>query len=146
MTDIYCKKCGSVSCVKNGFMSGLQRYRCKDCRYNFTLTKARGKPPGVKALAILLYGFAGVTMAKIARIVGVSEVAVYKWIRAAGEAAQRPSNEDAEIVMIDEMWHYVDGKKRKFGSGKPMTLYGVKSLPGIWVAVTTEASKSSLPK
>lgn len=142
MTSIHCKKCGSVSCVKNGFMAGKQRYRCKDCACNFTLTR-QGKHPGLKALAVLLYGLAGVTMAKIARITGVSEVAVYKWVRAAGLAAARPKDQEAEIVMIDEMWHYVDGKKRKFGSGRPMTLYGVKSLPGIWVAVTTEASKNS---
>ena len=148
MADISCKKCGSFLCIKNGFMNGLQRYRCKDCRYNFTLTRPRGHPPALKALAILLYGMAGVSITTIAKIVGVSHVAVYKWVKAAGEAAASSLSldEDAEVVMIDEMWHYVGGKKRKFGSGKPMTLYGVKSLPGIWVAVTTQALESSLQK
>ena len=148
MTDICCKNCGSALCVKNGFMNGLQRYRCKCCRYNFTLTAPRGKHPGLKSLAVLLYGMAGVSITKIAKIVGVSHVAVYKWVKAAGEAAaaSRFLDEDAEIVMIDEMWPYVEGKKRKFGSGKPMTLYGVKSLPGIWVAVTTQALENSSPK
>jgi hypothetical protein len=46
----------------------------------------------------------------------MSHVAVYKWIRAAGEEAPAPSAAPADnIVQIDEMWHFVDGKKQ--GSG-----------------------------
>jgi len=127
-------------------MAGKQRFRCKGCGYNFTQTGMRGKPDGLKALAVMLYGFAGVSMSKIAQITGVSTVAVYKWIKAAAISAPRPAAQDVEIVMIDEMWHYVDGKKRKFGSGKPMILFGNKSSPGIWVAVMTEASGSLLRK
>ena len=143
MYNISCKRCDCYETVKNGLMQGMQRYRCKHCGYNFTLTAPRGKHPGLKALAILLYGFAGVTMAKIAKLVGVSEVAIYKWVQAAGQSIQRADEEDVEVIMLDEMWHYVNGKKRRFGSGKPMTLYKAKSLPGIWVVVTTEAYESS---
>ena len=50
----------------------------------------------------------------IARLLGVSHVAVYKWLRAAGEAAPAPSAEPSGgIVEIDEMWHFVDGKKTR---------------------------------
>lgn len=138
MHHIVCKRCGVSGGMKNGFMRGKQRYKCIGCRYNFTLTQPRGKHPALKALATLLYGFAGVSMAKIARLVGVSEVAVYKWMQTAGQVTRKTNPKEAEIIMIDEMWHYVNGKKRKFGSGKPMTLYGAKSLPGIWVLVATE--------
>jgi transposase-like protein len=31
-----CKGCGSEEQVKNGFMRGKQRYRCKSCGLNFT--------------------------------------------------------------------------------------------------------------
>jgi len=31
-----CKRCGAEEHVKNGFMKGLQRYRCKACGLNFT--------------------------------------------------------------------------------------------------------------
>src|SRR6185437_13013450 len=38
--------------------------------------------------------------------------AVYKWVRAAGEGAPTPSaTPSSGIVQIDEMWHFVDGKK-----------------------------------
>ena len=49
----------------------------------------------------------------IARLLGVSHVAVYNWIRAAGEAAPPPdATPSSGIVEIDEMWHFVEGKKQ----------------------------------
>ena len=64
---------------------GRQRYRCKACGRSFTATPPRGKPPAMKALAVLLYALGGVSQGMIARLLGVSHVAVYKWVRAAGE-------------------------------------------------------------
>lgn len=78
MAEFSCKKCGPGKCVKNGLMNEKQRYRCKDCFYNFTLRPRRGKHPVLKALAIFLYASARVTMSKITRVMKVSEVVVYK--------------------------------------------------------------------
>jgi hypothetical protein len=33
----------------------VARYRCKDCGYNITATKPRGKPAALKALALPLH-------------------------------------------------------------------------------------------
>jgi transposase len=41
--ELSCKKCGSASFVKNGFVRGLQRYRCRSCGFNFTATPNRGR-------------------------------------------------------------------------------------------------------
>ncbi len=114
MAEISCKKCGASAYVLNGFMQGKQRYVCKACGCNCTATAQRGVHPGLKALAILLYASAGVTMARIAKIIGVSEVAVYKWVKAAGASVPDPSSEARakSIVLIDEMWHDVEGKKQ----------------------------------
>ena len=93
--------------------AGRQRYRCKACGRNFTATPARGKPPAMKALAVLLYALGNVSQGMIAKLLGVSHVAVYKWVRAAGEDAPAPSAVPSDgIVQIDEMWHFVDGKKQ----------------------------------
>ena len=95
---------------------GHQRYRCKACGRSFTATPPRGKPPAMKALAVLLYALGNVSQGMIAKLLGVSHVAVYEWVRAAGEAAPAPSTTPEDnIVQIDEMWHFVDGKKQ--GSG-----------------------------
>ncbi len=144
MTDIQCKACGSATFVKSGFVRGHQRYKCKDCGYNFTATEARGKPAAMKALAILLYGMCNASQGMIGRLLGVSHVSVYRWIRAEAEAMRDPEvPADVKIVQIDEMWHFVNGKKTKFGSGKPMTHFQGKISPGNSVHVLIERSKSS---
>jgi hypothetical protein len=56
--------------VKNGVVRGLQRYRCKGCGCNFTATKPRGKPPAMKALAVLLYAMGNASFGMIARFLG----------------------------------------------------------------------------
>src|SRR3954463_2089021 len=113
MSELVCKHCGSGSFVRNGMAAGHQRYRCKTCGRNFTATPPRGKPPAMKALAVLLYGLGNVSQGMIAKPLGVSHVAVYKWIKAAGEEAPAPSTTaEDNIGQIDEMWHFVNGKKQ----------------------------------
>jgi transposase len=136
MTDLRCKRCNEASFVKNGLVRGQQRYRCKICGGNFTNTPAQGKPPAMKALAVLLYAMGNASQGMIAKLLGVSHVAVYKWIRAAGEAAPRPDpTPSSGIVQIDEMWHFVEGKKTRFGSGELMILWHGEPWPGSWVGV-----------
>ena len=114
MSGLGCKHCGSGSYVRNGMAHGRQRYRCKACGRSFTATPPRGKPPAMKALAVLLYGLGNVSQGMIAKLLGVSHVAVYKWVRAAGEDAPTPSaTPSSGIVQIDEMWHFVNGKKTR---------------------------------
>lgn len=131
-----CKHCGGGSFVKNGVVHGRQRYRCKTCGRNCTAAPARGKPAAMKALAVLLYALGNVSQGMIAKLLGVSHVAVYKWIKAAGEATPAPSVAPVdEVVQIDEMWHFVNGKKTRFGSGGPMILWHGEPWPGSWVGV-----------
>ena len=113
MGGLSCKHCGSASFVRNGMAHGRQRYRCKACGRSFTATPPRGKPPAMKALAVLLYALGNVSQGMISKLLGVSHVAVYKWVRAAGEGTPAPSaTPSSGIVQIDEMWHFVDGKKQ----------------------------------
>src|SRR5215212_7586063 len=122
MSEPVCKHCGSGSYVRNGMTHGRQRYRCKACGRNFTATPPRGKPPAMKVLAVLLFALGNVSQGMIAKLLGVSHVAVYKWIRAAGEDAPAPApaaTPSDGLVQIDEMGHFVNGKKTRFGSGGP---------------------------
>ena len=54
MDGIVCKRCQGTDYVKRGTVRNLQRYQCKACGCNFTNTPPRGKPPGMKALALML--------------------------------------------------------------------------------------------
>ena len=133
---ITCKRCGAQSFVKNGFVRGMQRYRCKTCGCNFTDTPVRGRSEAAKALAILMYSMGKSSYRWIGKLLDVSAVAVYKWIRAA--AANIPEPEpSAEVreMELDEIWHFLHQKKASFGSGKPMIVASGNVLPGLWAAV-----------
>ena len=79
----------------------------------------------------------------IAKLFNVSAVAVLKWIRKyADQIEEYPQNHKAEHVQIDEMWHFVNGKKTKFGSGEPLTGYHVKLSGASWVIARTAPSRS----
>lgn len=88
-----CKGCGSEEQVKNGFMRGKQRYRCKSCGLNFTDTPPRGMPLATKAVAVLLY-VSGLSMNRTAKLLGVSTPSVQAWIEQFAQAyAQKPEPE-----------------------------------------------------
>jgi len=55
----------------------------------------------------------GVSMSKTGRLLGVSDVAVLKWIRKEADLIEDTSSPaESKIVMIDKMWHFVNGKKK----------------------------------
>src|SRR3954449_2483904 len=152
LAEVSCKRCAGAAFVKNGTVRGHQRYLCKACGCNFTATPERGEPEAMKALAVLLYAVGNASQGMIAKLLGVSHVTVYRWLRAncsgashvrvygclpaAGEAAPEPAGEpSSEVVQIDEMWHFVNGKKTRFGSGGPSTLWHGEPWPGSWVGV-----------
>src|SRR3954464_10596985 len=110
LVEVSCKRCAGAAFVRNGRVRGHQRYLCKACGCNFTATPERGKPEAMKALAVLLYATGNASQGMIAKLSGVSHVTVYRWLRAAApEPAGEPSS---EVVQIDEMGHFVNGKKQ----------------------------------
>ena len=79
---------------------------------NFTKTAPRGKPASMKALATLLYSMGNASFGMIGRLLGVSDVAVLKWVRAEAQSVSEPKMEsDLLVVTLDEMWHYVQKNK-----------------------------------
>jgi transposase-like protein len=107
-----CKKCGSNKHIKSGHVRGYQRYKCKECNYQFTDTKPRGVSPVLKQLAIVLYSHCGVSMLGISKLLKVSAVAVLKWIKKYADEIEEPAEKNkSEVIQIDEVWHFVNGKK-----------------------------------
>ena len=62
----------------------------------------------MKAMAVLLHGMGNMSFSMIGRLLGVSDVAVLKWVRAEASALPEPVV-PAEVVTVevDEMWHYL---------------------------------------
>jgi IS1 family transposase/transposase-like protein len=114
MSKLSCKKCGCENYIRSGYFKDKQRYKCKECGCQFTDTPPRGKCPKLKEVAVILYVYCGISMLKIGKMCGVSDVAVLYWIRdAAKDAVPLDPKSDSGIVMIDEMWHFVNGKENK---------------------------------
>ena len=133
--------------VKNGMVRGHQRYRCKTCGCNFTNTPTRGKPAAMKALAILLYAMGNMSFLGIARILGVSDVAVMKWVRAGAERLPEPDiSADMVTASLDEMWHFLEKKYKNSGAGGPLILSSGELWPGFWVGVTMQRSENGSTK
>src|SRR3954447_21828952 len=117
--ELRCKRCGAEEYVKNGFMKGLQRYRCEACGLNFTDTPPRGMPLRIEVTAVLLY-LSGLSMNRTAKLLGVSTPSVQAWIERFAEVyAQKPEPEGrAVVVELDEMWHFLKKSRTSSGSGR----------------------------
>jgi len=69
---------------RRGIIIGKQRYTCKDCGYNYTVDrKSTSKLDSVKCQALQLY-LEGLRFKSIARILQVSHVSGYYWIKSYG--------------------------------------------------------------
>ena len=136
-----CKRCGGEEHVKNGFMKGKQRYRCKACGLNFTDTPPRGMPLRVKVTAVLLY-LSGLSMNRTAKLLGVSTPSVMTWIEQFAKAyAQKPEPEGrAVVVELDEMWHFLKKSRTSSGSGRLGIAPQTGSSTGNWGVVTEPLS------
>ena len=141
--NIDCKKCGSNNHTKNGHVRGMQRYKCKGCGCNFTNTKIRGCSPEMKALAVLLYSMGKSSFRWLGRLFKVAHTSVYKWImQYAKKIPKAKVPENLKEVEIDEMWHFVDSKKTRYGFGKPIVESSKKLLHGWLVSVTLKPLES----
>ena len=115
-----CPECGCKEKVKNGFMKGFQRYKCKDCGCSYTKSKKRGYTSAQKREAIRYY-LEGIGFRRIERLLGISNVAVLYWVRNLGlkvkAAAQEQEKKKERIIELDELVTYVKKNKIKLGFG-----------------------------
>ncbi len=141
-----CKGCGGEGHLKNGFMRGKQRYRCKSCGPNFADTPPRGMPLRVKALAVLLY-VSGLSMHRTAKRLGVSTPSVQAWIERFAEAyAQKPEPEGRAVAIeLDEMGHYLNKSRTGSGSGRLGIVLQDVSSTGSWAVVTRPPASACAP-
>jgi transposase-like protein len=121
---MHCPRCKKNEAIKNGIVRGLQRWKCKQCGCNYTQSEPPGYPRWMRRRALELY-LEGVGFRGIGRLLGVTNVTVLYWIRELGEAVEKiretvKSPSEVQIVELDEMWHYVQKKRKNFGSGSLM--------------------------
>jgi len=113
-----CKKCGSNSCVKNGIVKSVQRFKCKDCGCNFRIVDGRKKPQNElkKILAILMHSSMKSSFGQIAKLLAVSDVSVMKWIKSYAKTLPEPEiPEKITDIEFDELWHFVKKNRKNTG-------------------------------
>ena len=94
-----CPKCRSNNKIKNGKVNGRQRYKCKECGYNYTVVlKSTAKSEMTKRFALTLY-LEGPGFRSIGRLLKVSHVAVMNWVKNYGKNLEKIRNKaPVEIV------------------------------------------------
>lgn len=113
-----CPKCKCEKHLKDGIVRNLQRYKCKECNYRYTVEKKSDvKSIDVKRLALELY-LEGLGFRSIGRVLKISYGTVYQWVKEWGEKVSLPKSTEAiEIVELDEMHTYIMSKKTTVGYG-----------------------------
>lgn len=97
--------------------SGSQRWRCKNCKKNYTPDpNPNGYSKERKIIALSLY-LEGNTFRGIGRLLNIHHQTVANWLE---ELADRlppaPMPDDVEIGELDELFTSIQGKKRNITS------------------------------
>ena len=113
-----CPKCQNDQYCKDGIVKNKQRYKCKGCHFRYTVErKSNASPPAIKKLALEMY-LEGMGFRSIGRVLKVSFVSVYNWIKAFGEQVELvKSSKEVTVVELDEMHTYIGSKKNSAGYG-----------------------------
>jgi len=111
-----CPKCGSTKYVKHGKIKNKQRYKCKECRYHFTVFKIGKKiERELVVRAIQLY-LEGMGFRAIERILGVSHVSVMNWVEKLGKSIEQMRKNyptEFKVVEMDELCSYIKERETK---------------------------------
>jgi transposase-like protein len=75
-----CPKCGCVSYMRNGYVLGKQRYRCKDCGCNYSRFTKQGYPKEIRKKCMDLF-YEGSSLRSISRLLEINISTVINWIR-----------------------------------------------------------------
>jgi len=109
-----CPRCQCKTFVKEGKNNNKQRYKCKQCAYNFSIDKLkRGIDQYYVKHCLQLY-LEGMGFRAIERVVGVSHVSVINWVKQYGKALKKvtESGKNIAAVELDELCSYVGSKKK----------------------------------
>ena len=105
--ELKCLKCWCEGAYKYGHMKGCQRYRCKNCSYQYTQTTPRGRPEKDRNFALVLY-LSGLSMNATGKILGVTAQILMRWMSKMYDKfiTEKLDVSSVKEVEMDEMHHY----------------------------------------
>ena len=111
-----CPKCLKQNNIKAGIVRNKQRYQCKSCLYHYT-DHNKGSTAMQRRRALEMY-LEGLGFRSIGRLLNVSHVSVYNWIKTFGsKLTELKASQEVLVMEIDEMHSYIQSKKMLAGSG-----------------------------
>lgn len=129
-----CPKCESRSIIKSGIVNNRQRYRCKNCSYNFSVNKIGKKIDSYYVTKALQLFLEGLSYREIERIIGVSHVTVSNWVKEfkIKRALQSDYHPTYKIYNHAELVEYLKTKENLDGAGMVITELGDKFMLIKW--------------
>lgn len=132
--SVTCPRCQSDSYVKSGIVQDRQRYKCKDCKYNFTVQKLGKKVDDYYVTKALQLYLEGISYREIERILGISHVSVLNWVKS--HKVKRPLNQNYrstyKILTHTELAIYISKRENMTGAGFIITELGDKYMMIKW--------------
>src|SRR3954469_2467198 len=107
-----CKHCGCDRRIRNGYVQGKQRYKCKSCGKTYREGDSRERYSNEQRLRVIKWYLEGAGIMSIERMEGVPNPLIIKWIRKFSKILRSRLNEvkipdDArkiEIIELDELF------------------------------------------
>lgn len=129
-----CPNCSSERNIKSGIINNRQRYKCKDCNYNFTVNKLGKKIDDYYVNKALQLYLESLTYREIERILGISHVTILNWVKKYN--IKRPYQTDYhptyKILNPQELSEYFKNSKNLSGAGVLVTELGDKFMLIKW--------------
>ena len=92
---------------------------------------------------MLLYAVGGMSFNGIGRILDIQDTTVSNWIKKEAENILEPEiTAETKIVILDEMWHFIQKKLKNYGSGVQYAVSLAEPLDGSWVIVVKKLAKN----
>lgn len=130
----HCPKCKSDLLTKSGVVNNRQRYKCKDCSYNFTVNKLGKEINSYYVTKALQLYIEGLSYREIERILGISHVSVMNLVRRYNirRPEQIESRPTYKVLNHDELASFVGSRKNLEGAGFIVTELGDKYMLIKW--------------
>ncbi|MBN8825783.1 MULTISPECIES: IS1 family transposase [unclassified Spirosoma] len=129
-----CPKCNSTEAVRNGIINQRQRFRCRQCNYNFTVDKVgKGISTYYVIKALQLY-IEGVSFREIERLLGISHVSVMNWVKKYQIKVPEKNtyHPTYKILNHKELAEFITNKDNVEGAGMIITELGDKFMLIKW--------------
>ncbi|MFB0903347.1 MAG: helix-turn-helix domain-containing protein [Nonlabens sp.] len=129
-----CPNCNSDKNIKSGIVGNRQRYKCKECKYFFSVNKIGKKIDDYYVNKSLQLYLEGLSYREIERILGISHVSIMNWVKKYN--IKRPYNSNYhptyKILNAIELGEYFTNTSNIKGAGVVVTELGDKFMLIKW--------------